>query len=79
LNFSRYVINFKLISQWVPGKVLFPEETPLDVPVIQVSTVHGYDLASQYKLGEVAALLKYVFTLIRSLLPALASFHRFRR
>ncbi|GAA5889049.1 hypothetical protein JCM6882_009728 [Rhodosporidiobolus microsporus] len=43
---------------WVPAKVLFPEETPLDIPVIQVSTYHGYDLEQQYKLGEVAARLE---------------------
>jgi aromatic ring-opening dioxygenase catalytic subunit (LigB family) len=45
---------------WVPFKVMFPEETPLDVPVIQVSTFHGYDLASQIRLGEVVGALRYV-------------------
>ncbi|BCS23751.1 DODA-type extradiol aromatic ring-opening family dioxygenase [Aspergillus puulaauensis] len=37
---------------WVPFKVMFPEERPLDIPLIQVSTFHGYDLASQIRLGE---------------------------
>lgn len=32
---------------------MFPPEEPLDVPIIQVSTFHGYDLASQIRLGEV--------------------------
>ncbi|GAA5865060.1 hypothetical protein JCM8547_007699 [Rhodosporidiobolus lusitaniae] len=43
---------------WVPAKILFPEEAPLDLPIIQVSTFHGYDLAIQYKLGEALARLK---------------------
>ncbi|GAA5974283.1 hypothetical protein JCM11641_006711 [Rhodosporidiobolus odoratus] len=43
---------------WVPAKVLFPESTTLDVPIIQVSTFHGYDLAKQIKLGEAAARLR---------------------
>ncbi|CAH0003972.1 unnamed protein product [Clonostachys byssicola] len=38
---------------WVPFKVMFPPERPLDIPLIQVSTFHGYDLESQIKLGEV--------------------------
>ncbi|KAL4887587.1 Extradiol ring-cleavage dioxygenase, class III enzyme, subunit B [Aspergillus karnatakaensis] len=38
---------------WVPFKVMFPEEKPLDVPVILVSTFHGYNLESQIRLGEV--------------------------
>ncbi|CAI6093156.1 unnamed protein product [Clonostachys chloroleuca] len=38
---------------WVPFKIMFPPERPLDIPVIQVSTFHGYDLESQIKLGEV--------------------------
>lgn len=37
---------------WVPFKVMFPPEDPLDLPVVQVSTFHGYDLASQIRLGE---------------------------
>ncbi|GAA6008705.1 hypothetical protein JCM10207_001692 [Rhodosporidiobolus poonsookiae] len=43
---------------WVPAKVMFPEETPLDVPIVQVSTYHGYDLAQQLKLGEAVARLR---------------------
>ncbi|GAA6050958.1 hypothetical protein JCM3770_005343 [Rhodotorula araucariae] len=43
---------------WVPAKVLFPPEAPLDIPIIQVSTYHGYDLALQYKLGDAAARLR---------------------
>lgn len=31
---------------------MFPPEAPLDVPIIQVSTFHGYDLGSQIRLGE---------------------------
>ncbi|VUC26932.1 unnamed protein product [Clonostachys rosea] len=38
---------------WVPFKVMFPPERPLDIPLIQVSTFHGYDLESQIRLGEV--------------------------
>jgi aromatic ring-opening dioxygenase catalytic subunit (LigB family) len=45
---------------WVPFKVMFPKESPLDVPVIQVSTFHGYDLESQIRLGEVVGALRYV-------------------
>jgi aromatic ring-opening dioxygenase catalytic subunit (LigB family) len=37
---------------WVPFKVMFPPEKPLDIPVVQVSTFHGYDLASQIRLGQ---------------------------
>ncbi|OIW33123.1 LigB subunit of an aromatic-ring-opening dioxygenase LigAB [Coniochaeta ligniaria NRRL 30616] len=37
---------------WVPFKVMFPPEKPLDVPIVQVSTFHGYDLASQIRLGQ---------------------------
>ncbi|EMR67580.1 putative aromatic ring-opening dioxygenase protein [Eutypa lata UCREL1] len=37
---------------WVPFKLMFPPEAPLDVPIIQVSTFHGYDLGSQIRLGE---------------------------
>ncbi|KAK6069983.1 aromatic ring-opening dioxygenase [Seiridium cupressi] len=37
---------------WVPFKVMFPEDDPLDVPIIQVSTFHGYNLESQIRLGE---------------------------
>ncbi|KAL2841007.1 Extradiol ring-cleavage dioxygenase, class III enzyme, subunit B [Aspergillus pseudoustus] len=45
---------------WVPFKVMFPEETsPLDVPIVQVSTFHGYDLASQILLGEAVRELRH--------------------
>jgi len=37
---------------WVPFKVMFPPERPLDIPIVLVSTFHGYDLASQLRLGE---------------------------
>ncbi|KAJ4294453.1 hypothetical protein N0V90_008144 [Kalmusia sp. IMI 367209] len=37
---------------WEPFKVMFPPEDPLNIPVIQVSTFHGYDLESQIRLGE---------------------------
>jgi 4,5-DOPA dioxygenase extradiol len=44
---------------WVPFKIMFPEDNPLDLPVIQVSTFHGYDLQSQIQLGEVFQELRY--------------------
>ncbi|KAL3457530.1 Extradiol ring-cleavage dioxygenase, class III enzyme, subunit B [Aspergillus heterothallicus] len=44
---------------WVPFKVMFPGGSPLDVPIIQVSTFHGYDLASQIRLGEALAELRH--------------------
>ncbi|KAL2784691.1 Extradiol ring-cleavage dioxygenase, class III enzyme, subunit B [Aspergillus keveii] len=44
---------------WVPFKIMFPEENPLDVPVIQISMFHGYDLASQVRLGEVVGALRH--------------------
>lgn len=37
---------------WVPFKVMFPPEDPLEIPIVQVSTYHGYDLESQIRLGE---------------------------
>ncbi|GAA6041784.1 hypothetical protein JCM8097_007159 [Rhodosporidiobolus ruineniae] len=43
---------------WVPAKVLFPPETPLDIPIVQISTFHGYDLAQQFKLGEAVRRLR---------------------
>lgn len=45
---------------WVPFKVMFPPERPLEVPIIQVSTFHGYDLESQIRLGEAIQSLRYV-------------------
>lgn len=45
---------------WVPFKIMFPPEKPLDVPIIQVSTFQGYDLESQIRLGEVFESLRYV-------------------
>ncbi len=45
---------------WVPFKLMFPPEKPLDIPVIQVSTYHGYDLESQIRLGEIFESLRYV-------------------
>ncbi|KAJ5781158.1 Extradiol ring-cleavage dioxygenase class III enzyme subunit B [Penicillium paradoxum] len=44
---------------WVPFKVMFPEENPLDIPVIQISTFHGYDLASQIRLGQALQSLRH--------------------
>ncbi|KAI2621699.1 Extradiol ring-cleavage dioxygenase, class III enzyme, subunit B [Hypoxylon sp. NC1633] len=43
---------------WVPFRLMFPPDSPLDVPVIQVSTFNGYDLASQVRLGEAVASLR---------------------
>ncbi|OTB07794.1 hypothetical protein M426DRAFT_267017 [Hypoxylon sp. CI-4A] len=43
---------------WVPFKLIFPPEDPLDVPIIQVSTFYGYDLESQIRLGEAVASLR---------------------
>ncbi|KAK1764341.1 Extradiol aromatic ring-opening dioxygenase [Phialemonium atrogriseum] len=37
---------------WVPFKVMFPPDQPLEIPIIQVSTFYGYDLDSQIRLGE---------------------------
>lgn len=45
---------------WVPFKVMFPPERPLEVPIVQVSTFHGYDLESQIRLGEAVQSLRYV-------------------
>ncbi|KAJ5807326.1 hypothetical protein N7447_010782 [Penicillium robsamsonii] len=44
---------------WVPFKVMFPDEKPLDIPVIQISTFHGYDLESQIRLGQALQSLRY--------------------
>ncbi|KAF2441409.1 Extradiol aromatic ring-opening dioxygenase [Karstenula rhodostoma CBS 690.94] len=44
---------------WVPFKIMFPPEDPLDVPIIQVSTFHGYDLESQIRLGEAIQSLRH--------------------
>jgi aromatic ring-opening dioxygenase catalytic subunit (LigB family) len=38
---------------WVPFKIMFPPEKPLDIPVVQISTFHGYDLQSQINLGKI--------------------------
>lgn len=43
---------------WVPFTVMFREEAPLEIPIVQVSTFHGYDLASQVRLGEALADLR---------------------
>ncbi|KAF3064126.1 4,5-DOPA dioxygenase extradiol-like protein [Daldinia childiae] len=43
---------------WVPFKLMFPPENPLDVPVVQVSTFYGYDLESQIRLGEAVTSLR---------------------
>jgi 4,5-DOPA dioxygenase extradiol len=44
---------------WVPFTVMFPaDEAPLEIPIVQVSTFHGYDLASQVRLGEALAALR---------------------
>jgi aromatic ring-opening dioxygenase catalytic subunit (LigB family) len=43
---------------WVPFKVMFPPEKPLDIPIVQVSTFHGYDLDSQIRLGEAIQTLR---------------------
>lgn len=45
---------------WVPFKLMFPPKRPLDIPIVQVSTVHGYDLASQMRLGEALSALRQV-------------------
>lgn len=45
---------------WVPFKVMFPPEKPLGIPVIQVSTYHGYDLESQIRLGQIFESLRCV-------------------
>ncbi|KAL3435300.1 Extradiol ring-cleavage dioxygenase, class III enzyme, subunit B [Aspergillus tetrazonus] len=37
---------------WVPFKVMFPEDRPLDIPLVQISTFHGYDLESQIRWGR---------------------------
>ncbi|KAJ5355951.1 hypothetical protein N7517_010560 [Penicillium concentricum] len=44
---------------WVPFKVMFPDEKPLDIPVIQISTFHGYDLESQIRLGQALQSLRH--------------------
>lgn len=45
---------------WVPFKIMFPPEKPLDIPLVEVSTFQGYDLESQIRLGEVFESLRYV-------------------
>ena len=45
---------------WVPFKLMFPAEKPLDIPLIQVSTYYGYDLESQIRLGEIFESLRFV-------------------
>lgn len=45
---------------WVPFKLMFPTEKPLDIPLIQVSTYYGYDLESQIRLGEIFESLRFV-------------------
>lgn len=45
---------------WVPFKVMFPPDRPLEIPIIQVSTFYGYDLDSQIRLGEALQSLRYV-------------------
>ncbi|KGO48140.1 Extradiol ring-cleavage dioxygenase, class III enzyme, subunit B [Penicillium expansum] len=44
---------------WVPFKVMFPSEKPLDIPVIQISTFHGTDLESQIRLGQALKSLRH--------------------
>ncbi|KAJ5951942.1 uncharacterized protein N7479_010355 [Penicillium vulpinum] len=44
---------------WVPFKVMFPDETPLDIPVIQISTFHGTDLEIQIRLGQALQSLRH--------------------
>ncbi|ERS98266.1 hypothetical protein HMPREF1624_05049 [Sporothrix schenckii ATCC 58251] len=52
---------------WVPFKIMFPEDAPLDLPVVQVSTLHGPDLASQVRLGEaLGALRRQGFLIVAS-------------
>ncbi|KAH8199727.1 hypothetical protein TruAng_006135 [Truncatella angustata] len=51
---------------WVPFKVMFPEDDPLDVPIIQVSTFHGYDLESQIRLGELFNSFRHEYVIIGS-------------
>ncbi|OTA94857.1 hypothetical protein M434DRAFT_70566 [Hypoxylon sp. CO27-5] len=43
---------------WVPFKLMFPPEDPLDIPIVQVSTFYGYDLESQIRLGEAVSSLR---------------------
>jgi len=49
---------------WVPFKLMFPEESPLDVPIIQVGTFHGYDLRHQIELGEAVQGLRCVHSVL---------------
>ncbi|CAI7582787.1 unnamed protein product [Penicillium discolor] len=44
---------------WVPFKVMFPNEKPLDIPVIQISTFHGTNLESQIRLGQALQSLRH--------------------
>jgi len=50
---------------WVPFKLMFPEDSPLDIPIIQVGTFHGYDLKHQIELGEAVQELRYVYGVLR--------------
>ncbi|KAI1100742.1 Extradiol ring-cleavage dioxygenase, class III enzyme, subunit B [Jackrogersella minutella] len=43
---------------WVPFKLMFPPEDPLDIPIVQISTFHGYDLESQIRLGDAVGSLR---------------------
>lgn len=45
--------------RWVPLKIAFPEDAPLDIPVVLVSTYHGRDLAAQLALGRALSDLRY--------------------
>lgn len=45
---------------WVPFKVMFPPDKPLELPIVQVSTFHGYNLESQIHLGEAVKSLRCV-------------------
>lgn len=45
---------------WVPFKVISPPDKPLEIPIVQVSTFHGYDLESQIRLGEALQSLRYM-------------------
>lgn len=43
----------------VPFKILFPEDNPLEIPVVLVSTYHGSNLEQQIALGETISKLRY--------------------
>lgn len=46
--------------RWVPFKVMFPDSSPLDVPVILISTYFGSDLSLQIRLGKAVSALRFV-------------------